>query len=309
MRTVVIDGNNIFLRACRAAQAAPRPMADDNGAPTGGLTIFANLLSKYIADLAPSRLVVVWDSGGSTYRRNIYPNYKAHRIAAEGDGPSFLMAKEFLTLIGAHQIWFQGVEADDIISYLARRSKAQETVIVSGDKDFLQLLSGKVKIYNPSDDDPDWGPSRFNGAYGIPPTAFPMVLAIAGDASDGIPGVPRYGVKRAIKAINKSRRDIEAMYGQDPVLAECRTLIERNLSLVDLSLDVPNLRVSLPPMFKLTSEGDLAWDSLMSFLSRHQMVALQERFQKGTYGQPAPKRPSHPIDRALLPQQLQLSTG
>jgi 5'-3' exonuclease len=313
MRTVVIDGNNIFLRSCRASQAAPKQMSDANGASTGGVTIFANLLSKYIADLSPGRLVVVWDSGTSAYRRKLFPAYKAHRVLNTNDGPSFVLAKEFLALVGAHQLWFPGVEADDVVSHLARHSTSSEVVIVSGDKDFLQLLSGKVKVYVPGAEDPMWGPSRFNGAYGIPPDMFALALAIAGDTVDGIPGVPRYGLKRAIKAINKARRDPEAMYDQDQGLADWRSVVERNLALVDLSKDIEGLDVGFVPLFKLTAEGDVAWDALMEFLGRHQMVALQARFQRGIYGQVPPKpviaKPDHRPDRALFPEQLSLSTG
>lgn len=310
MRTVVIDGNNIFLRSCRAAQAAPKAMVDSAGAYTGGVVIFANLLSKYIAELAPGRLVVVWDSGTSVYRRNIFPSYKAHRTPNQADGPSFTLAKEYLALIGAHQVWFPDVEADDVVSYLARHSTTSEVVIVSGDKDFLQLLTGKVKVYVPGAEDPMWGPSRFTGVYGIPPEMFPLALAIAGDHVDGIPGVPRYGLKRAIKAINKARRDRRTMYEQDQVLADWWEVIERNLSLVDLSTDIDGLEVGYVPLFKLTSKGDLAWDALLTFLARHQMVALSARFQNGTYGAQAPHKPDHRPDRSLFPvEQLTLKTG
>lgn len=317
MRTVVIDGNNIFLRACRAAQAAPKTMVDANGAYTGGVTIFANLLSKYIADLSPGRLVVVWDSGTSSFRRALFPEYKAHRIRQDlglGEGPTYSLAKEFLALVGAHQVWFPDVEADDVISHLARHSTTAEVVIVSGDKDFLQLLSGKVKVYQPGHDDPMWGPSRFTGVWDIPPDKFALALAIAGDNVDGIPGVPRYGLKRAIKAINKARRDPEVMFNTEPVLADWRLVIERNLALVDLSRDIDGLEVGFVPLFKLTAEGDVAWPALQSFLSRHQMFTLQTRFQSGTYGTTAPSRPAqrpdHRPDRALFPvEQLTLKTG
>jgi 5'-3' exonuclease len=284
-------------------------MADAKGAWTGGVTIFANLLSKYIADLAPGRLVVVWDSGISAYRRNIFPDYKAHRNSVD-DGPSFSLAKEFLALIGVHQLWFPDVEADDVVSHLARHSTSSEVVIVSGDKDFLQLLSGKVKIYVPGADDPLWGPSRFGGAYGIPPEMFALALAIAGDTVDGIPGVPRYGLIRAIKAINKARRDKEVMYQQDATLDAWRNVIERNLALVDLSQDIEGLDVGFVPLFKLTQEGDVAWDALMTFLGSHQMVALQARFQRSTFGQPNSPKPSRRPDRSLFPvEQLTLKTG
>jgi 5'-3' exonuclease len=311
MRTVVIDGNNVFLRACRAAQAAPKPMADHAGASTGGVIIFANLLSRYMAELAPGRLVVVWDSGTSAYRRKLFPEYKAHRIPNSNDGPSFSLAKEFLALIGVHQLWFPEVEADDVISYLARHSTTSEVVVVSGDKDFLQLLSGKVKIYVPGAEDPDWGPSRFNGTYGIPPEMFALALAIAGDNVDGIPGVPRYGLKRAIKAINKARRDPEAMFAAEPTLADWREVIERNLALVDLSADIEGLDIGFVPLFKLTAEGDLAWEALMAFLAAHQMVALQARFQRGNFGQlPTVTKPDRRPDRSLFTsEQLQVSAG
>ena len=288
----------------------PKQMADASGAYTGGVTIFANLLSKYIAELAPGRLVVVWDSGTSAYRRKLFPSYKAHRSPNGDDGPSFTLAKEYLALIGAHQVWFPEVEADDVISHLARHSTTSEVVVISGDKDFLQLLSGKVKVYVPGAEDPMWGPSRFTGVYGIPPDMFSLALAIAGDNVDGIPGVPRFGLKRAIKAINKARRNSQTMYEQDEVLAAWREVIERNLTLIDLSRDIEGLDVGFVPLFKLTSAGDVAWDALMNFLARHQMVALQARFQRGTYGVAVPPKPDHRPDRSLFPvEQLTLKTG
>ena len=301
MKTVICDGNNLFSRSCYAADSAPKQMTDDRGNWTGGVVIFANMVGRLIRELSPGRLAVVWDSGSSTYRKALFPEYKAHRQSSTIDGPTFSLAKELLTLIGAHQVWSPGVEADDIISALARRSTSHEVVIVSGDKDFLQLISPKIKVYVPGTPEPMWNQNRFTAFYNIPPEWFSLVLAIAGDVVDGIPGVPRYGVKRAVKALNKARRDMEVLFANDLVLATRRELIERNLALTDLSIEIEGTDVGPIPLFRLTKEGDLAWPALMDFLNRHQMKVLAARFEKGEFGQEQAHE-AHPMDRAKFGQ-------
>ena len=282
-------------------------MTDDKGVWTGGVVIFANMMGRLVRELAPGRLAVVWDSGASTYRKALFPEYKAHRTSKSVDGPTFSLAKEFLALIGVHQVWSPGVEADDIIASMSRRSVTHDVVIVSGDKDFLQLISAKVKVYVPGADEPMWNLSRFIAAYNIPPEYFSLVLAIAGDAVDGIPGVDRYGVKRAVKAINKARRDMEALYENEDLFGH-KELIERNMALVDLSADIEGTDVGFVPLFHLTKEGDLAWPALMDYFERHQMRGLAERFEKGEFGKdPSPAQARLP-DRSVW-EQLSLATG
>ena len=285
--TVVVDGNNILSRAQHASDHTK--MTDNEGNNTGGIVIFANMISRFIAELEPEAMVVVWDAGGQSFRHALFPGYKANRASHVGGLDSWTMgtAKAFLGLCGITQVQRHGVEADDVIAWYARKREptpdisSNTLVIVSADKDFYQLINPVVHVYDPLK--LMWDYERFLREFGIPPQYFGWVLAVAGDAVDGIDGVPRIGVKTAIAILNKYERNL-ALAMADPRLEPYRELIDRNLALTDLSTEAVKLDLGHLSMLKMTAQGDLMWLHLMEFLERRQMTQLAERFISGNFG-------------------------
>ncbi|MDR1677143.1 MAG: hypothetical protein LBS44_01985, partial [Deltaproteobacteria bacterium] len=180
-------------------------MSTRSGQPTGAVFGFTNTLLKLLKDNKPQYLGVIYDSRGPTRRHGMYPEYKANRPPMDPRLASQQAdIREMVRALGLNGLEKQGYEADDVIASLCRLavSEGRTTVIVSGDKDFYQLLSPGVSMYDP---DPKKNSamdlSSFKTEFNIEPEAFLDVQALMGDNTDNIPGVPGVGIKTALKLI------------------------------------------------------------------------------------------------------------
>lgn len=195
----LIDGSN---HAFRVFFALPRMTA--NGFNTGALLGFSNMLRKFETDLKPDYVVVVFDKGKS-FRSELYPDYKGHRPEMPAElreqWPHF---NDLVEAWGYPCLAMEGLEADDIIGTLARRfaSPDMEVTIVSGDKDFYQLINEHISILDVMKDKV----VRHEGVhekFGVDPEQVIDVLALMGDSSDNVPGVTGIGGKTATKLIQE----------------------------------------------------------------------------------------------------------
>lgn len=209
-KILLVDGMNLFIR-----NYAVVPVMDSNGGHVGGIVGSLRSLKSYIRDSAPTRTVVVWDGeGGSAKRRSIYKEYKAGRkprlnreydfdeSAQEGQRnmhKQLTSVKRYMGLLGVHQIEVQDIEADDVIGYLARHVYAEdEKVIVSSDKDFLQLVDSKTLVYSPTKK-LYYTCDKITEEFSCLPENFIYLKAMIGDGSDNIKGVKGLGVKTVAK--------------------------------------------------------------------------------------------------------------
>jgi 5'-3' exonuclease len=209
---LIVDGTNTFLR-CFAAI----PTLNQDGLHTGGITGFLKSVGYAIKMIKPDRCVIVFDGpGGSMKRRKIYPEYKNHRRtkvrlnriyedSSLGD-EDISMKKQFIRLINYMQslpvnfICLDNVEADDTIAYLALDSfRDWNSIIMSSDKDFLQIVSDHVKVWSPTKKKL-YGPQDVLNEYGISSQNFVYFRALSGDASDNIASVRGCGLKTVVKA-------------------------------------------------------------------------------------------------------------
>ncbi|MDR2613567.1 MAG: DNA polymerase I [Deltaproteobacteria bacterium] len=196
---------------------ALRRFATRRGEPTGAAFGFTNTVIRLLKDKSPRYLGVVYDSRGKTRRHLLYPEYKANRPPMDPDLASQIPAvKGIVEALGLYSLEQPGFEADDVIAAYARRfeSEGHEVVIVSADKDFYQLLSGRVSMYDP---DPARRSAMTLAGFaerfeGLSPAQFLDCQALMGDASDNIPGVPKVGEKTALKLI-REYRSLDALYG------------------------------------------------------------------------------------------------
>lgn len=289
--TLLIDGNNLLVRSVRAMQATG---LSADGVATGPLVSFINSLAKYVRSVNPDIVVVCWDGGRSRFRTEIFPEYKAGRAeqpseAREFQDSAFALAKEFLALANIHQVQMQGYEADDLIARYWKMTILTPMVIVSGDKDLLQLVTDEVSVARPGQAEEYWDLARTTDGLGCTPGQWTNVLALAGDSSDGIPGVPRVGVKTAIKDLAKHRWLIhELILHGHPRYREYEDRIAMNLKLVDLrDLLLPGLRdLQEPPFFRPTAEGDILWEDLLAMLDRLKMASIGTQMRIGNFWQP-----------------------
>lgn len=288
-RLLLVDGNNLLIRSIKAMEGHGVDMSSDAGTNTGPLVVFVNCLSRYVKELRPDRLVVCWDGGRSPWRMSIYDGYKANRAErpdVEGEEGAFALAKEFLSLSNIHHFSVRGFEADDLIAYYwSRQSSGDQVTILSGDKDFLQLVDGSTIQVQPSVDR-HWTPERIADELGCQAHDLPFVKALTGDTSDNIPGVPGFGHKTAVRALEAHGWDLEALLRTDDPKwlrkidgheGEAR----RNLALVNLRElgQVPQLADAEVPKFHPTTGTGLLWSGLMDFCRRYQLASIESRLR------------------------------
>ena len=198
-RLYLIDGSSYIYRAYFAI----RHLSNRKGFSTNAVYGFTNMLLKVIREEAPDHVAVVFDAKGPTFRKEIYPEYKANRAAMPDDlVPQIPVIKEIVRAFRLPAIEMQGFEADDIIATLARRFTAQgmEITVVTGDKDLMQIVGERVRLYDTMKEK-FCGPAEVEERFGGPPSVVADVLALAGDTSDNIPGVPGIGEKTARELI------------------------------------------------------------------------------------------------------------
>ena len=194
-KTYLIDGSSYIYRAY---YAIPH-LSTKDGTPTNAVYGFVNMLLKIIRDEKPDRLAVVFDAKGPTFRKGIYPEYKANRQAMPEDlVPQIPLIKEVVRGFNLPLLEKQGFEADDIIATLVERfsKEGEEITIVTGDKDLMQIVSEKVRMLDTMRDRV-FGPAEVAERFGGGPDKVVEVLALAGDSSDNVPGVPGIGEKTA----------------------------------------------------------------------------------------------------------------
>ena len=197
---VIIDGLSFLFRAYHAV----RPLTRKDGLHTNALYGFAQMMIKVVRDLEPDMCCVALDSKTPTFRKEMYPPYKAHR--SEPDAEMLEQLPYFEPLIKAFGICgirVDGVEADDIIATLAKQYRDDAKItIVSSDKDLMQLLGGSVYMLDTMKSK-TMDPDSVREKFGVGPDKVIEVQALIGDSSDNIPGVPGVGPKTAEKLINQ----------------------------------------------------------------------------------------------------------
>lgn len=295
-RTMLVDGNNLLMRAYHAARNSHSQM-NAGGVPTAALHIVVSMLSRYVRTEDPDHLVVCWDGGKSTHRLALLPEYKGQRRDAPDEDPAdrpFAQTKEFLTLAGVHHVEHPGYEADDLIAaYWRRKSSTERVTILSSDKDFLQLLDGWTEQVRPGTGDEErWTSGRVRSDMGCKPEHLPFVMALTGDSGDDVPGIPGFGTKTAVKALQAVDWDLERLLADPPLrLVGKADIVRRNLALVDLRSPLPGLSVGEIPRFRPTEVISVAYPLLDQFLLRYGLETIRSRVALGLLWRDAENRP------------------
>jgi len=197
----LIDGSSYIYRAYYAV----RHLTNSKGEPTNAVYGFANMLLKIIRDEKPKHLAVVFDHKSPTFRKEMYPEYKANRSAMPEDlVPQIPLIKELVAGFNIPCIEKPGFEADDIMATLAKQFAAEyyQVVIVTGDKDMMQVVNDRVTLLDTMKDKRS-GLQEVFERFGGTPDKVIEVQALAGDSSDNVPGVPGIGEKTAVALIKE----------------------------------------------------------------------------------------------------------
>ena len=197
---VLIDGSSYLYRAFHALPSLTNSQGEPSGAMHGVLT----MIQKLLREETPSHVAVVFDAPGKTFRDDLYADYKANRPPMPDELRSQVQPiLDAITTMGLPLLRVEGVEADDVIGTLCTRAAASglTTLVSTGDKDLAQLVNDQVTLINTMNDarmDRDAVKARFD----VWPEQIIDYLALVGDTSDNIPGVPKVGAKTAAKWLN-----------------------------------------------------------------------------------------------------------
>jgi len=260
-RVFIIDGSSYLYRAYHAMP----PLSTSKGQPTGAIKGVTNMLMTLKKDSEGSPIIVVFDAKGKTFRSEIYKEYKANRPPMPDDLREQLEPlKEICKAIGFPLIEIPGVEADDVIATLVNKAKEKKfkAVVSSLDKDLMQLVEDpNITIMNTMKHQ-IFTEAKVFEKFGVQPNQIRDMLALVGDSSDNIPGVPKVGQKTAAKWLNEYKNldgikdnaeSIKGVVGEN--LRNSLADLERNVELVSLKYDV-ELGVGFDSLLQLNPDQE-----------------------------------------------------
>jgi DNA polymerase-1 len=257
-RLYLVDGSSYLYRAFHALP----PFSNSRGEPTGAVFGVVNMLQKFLKETKPTHLAVVFDAPGRTFRDDLFEAYKAHRPPM----PDELRAQiapllEAVAALGLPLLRIEGVEADDVIGTLARRGAAagMRVVISTGDKDMAQLVDEQVALLNTMSgavsELPGEPGRKISGTvldragvkakFDVEPEQIVDYLALVGDTSDNIPGVPKVGPKTAAKWLGQYRTLDAIIAHAAGIEGKVGESLRENLAQLELSRKLATIRCDL----------------------------------------------------------------
>ena len=278
-RLILVDGSGYIFRAFYALP----PMSREDGTPVNAVFGFTSMLLKLSEDMEGENILVVFDAARTTFRNAIYKEYKANRSEPPEElVPQFDLIKKATTAIGLKSLEVENYEADDIIATYVKIAKKEniETLVISSDKDLMQLIQDGVSLYDPMKNI-KIGPEAVLEKFGVSPDKVIDVQALAGDSSDNVPGVPGIGVKTASQLINEYGSLEKLLDNASSIKQEKRReSLLNNAELAIVSKKLVSLFSDVPIPYKIS---DLKWtprndDNLLVFLKENNFKRLENRY-------------------------------
>jgi DNA polymerase-1 len=260
MRLLLVDGHYYLYRSFFAI----RGLKNSRGEPTNAIYGFIKALRKMLADVKPDRAAVIWDAGLPARRVELQPAYKQNRSEMPDDlRPQEDWLQKNIYLVGTQSVELPNTEADDLIASYARaaRKDGADVVIATNDKDILQLVDANIHIYSTNKTDIKEGGFALLGSaevrekWGVPAANIADVLALTGDSSDNIPGVPGIGGKTAVQLVT-AHGTVQSLL-ENPAIIENPRLREKiiaNREVIIANREMVRLDDDLPM--------PVAWESL-----------------------------------------------
>jgi len=287
---ILVDGSSYLYRAYHAFP----PLTNSAGEPTGAMYGVLNMLKSLLAQYNPSHVAVVFDAKGKTFRDELFEHYKSHRPPM----PDELRAQieplhEMVRAMGLPLLAVSGVEADDVIGTLALEAekKGLSVLISTGDKDMAQLVTPAITLINTMSNT-ILGPEEVEQKYGVPPALIIDFLAMMGDSSDNIPGVPGVGEKTA-QALLQGLGSMQTIYDNLDKVADLgfrgaktmATKLEQNRDVAFLSYQLATIKTDVElalPCEELTvTEPNV--EALQTLFSRYEFKRWLSDLQDGKW--------------------------
>ena len=279
----LVDGSNYVYRAFYAIPL----LTNSKGFPTNAIYGFTNMLLKLLRDVQPDYVVVAFDVKGATLRHEEFADYKATRKPMPGDLiPQIPFIKDVVRGLSVTVLEKQGVEADDIIGTLAQRASllGWKTILVSGDKDFMQLIDENVTMIDTMKDK-TYDVAAVKERFGVGPDKVTEILGLMGDTSDNIPGVPGIGPKTAQRLIEEYG-SVEAVIRNTENLRniKLRENFRRHAEQARLSRQLALIRKDIEIDFDLKDAVRRAPDKevLSQLFSEFEFSSLLQEIKRGT---------------------------
>lgn len=275
----LIDGSSYIFRAYYAITR----LSTSKGFPTNALYGFIQMLLRVLDERKPEYLAIAFDTPKPSFRKKLYGEYKSNRSAPPEDLiPQFAPIHRAVEVFGLRPLATEGFEADDIIATLARRGEKEgfEVEIISGDKDLMQLVGGKIRLF-----DPMMGKIYDEQAvfekFQVKPNQIVDYLALMGDSSDNIPGVAGIGKKTAADLLAEFGT-LESLYSRlDEIKSDKRreTLLkEKDSAFLSRKLTLLEEQMPLPLTWDDLRYRGPHRDALETFLKEYEFLALLKRF-------------------------------
>ncbi|MBC8190974.1 MAG: DNA polymerase I [Candidatus Marinimicrobia bacterium] len=245
----LIDGSALVYRSHFAF--IRNPLINSKGQLVSAIFGFMNALLRLMTRENPEYLAVIMDTKEKTFRHKQYPDYKATREKMPDELAAQLpVIDDIVTKLNIPYVKREGFEADDIIGTLSKLGAEQgfEVKVLSGDKDFAQLVNDKVQIVNPKDNQV-WTSAYVEEKWGVPPEKIIDLLGLMGDASDNVPGVPGVGPKTAVKLIQEHGTMLELYEKLDDVKnPKLKLKLEENKEKALLSRELVTIKTDMEDM-------------------------------------------------------------
>jgi len=295
-RLYLVDGSGYIFRAYHALPPLTRK---SDGMPVGAVSGFCNMLAtlreRAEADGALSHMAVIFDAGRVTFRNEIYPEYKANRSETPEDLiPQFAPIRDAVRAFSLACIEMEGFEADDLIATYARQARDQgmEVVVVSSDKDLMQLVRPGVSLFDPMKNRAI-GPAEVMEKFGVAPDKVVDVQSLAGDSTDNVPGVPGIGIKTAAELIN-TYGDLDALLARAGEIKQPkrRESLLQNAEKARISRQLVLLKDDVPTAETLDDFAirPVEWPKLDAFLASMEFRTLRSRLEARVKGLVPPNR-------------------
>jgi DNA polymerase-1 len=308
-RLYLVDGSGFIFRAFHALPPLTRK---SDGLPIGAISGFCNMLWKLLVEMkaqadAPTHLAVVFDHSEKTFRNKLYDQYKAHRPPPPEDlVPQFPLVREATKAFGVACLELPGYEADDIIAAYACKVRDQggEVMIVSSDKDLMQLVGDRVSMLDTMKN-VKIGPDQVFEKFGVAPDKVVDVQSLCGDSVDNVPGAPGIGVKTAALLINEYG-DLDTLLARASEIKQDKrrqTLIDfadqirLSRQLVQLDCDTP-----LPAPVDDLAVAEPDHEKLAAFLEEMEFRTLARRIAGGGGTTPSTAMSAAPASKPAAPQ-------
>ncbi len=311
---LLVDGSSYLYRAYHALP----PLTNSRGEATGAVFGVTNMLRTLLKSYQPAHLAVVFDAKGKTFRDDLFAQYKAHRPPMPDDLREQIdPLHQIIVAMGIPCLVIDGVEADDVIGTLARQAVAKDmdTLISTGDKDMAQLVNDRTTLINTMTHQ-SLDRQGVMEKFGVRPDQIVDYLALIGDTSDNIPGIPGVGPKTAAKWLNQYGSLDEIMRHADEIKGKIGEKLRANLDLIPLSRQLATIKCDVPlevgPDTLRRTEPDQ--DALRALFQRLEFRRwLEELCKAGSgeaqgepaSGKPAQAAPAASYDTVLTEEALQ----